>query len=70
MVYLKNRSPTRALPGKTPYEGLNKQKPDIQNIQEFGVDCWVLTQPKEKVSKLDAKSQKFVFTGISEGSTL
>lgn len=69
MVYLKNRSPTRALPGKTPYEGLNTQKPDIQNIQEFGVDCWVLTQPKEKVSKLDAKSQKFVFTGISEGST-
>lgn len=67
--YVKNRSPTRALPGKTPYQALWNTKPDLQDLQEFGVPCWVLTLPKEKPSKLEPKSQRFIFTGIREGTT-
>lgn len=55
-VYLKNRSPTRALPNQTPLQALWGKKPDIQDVQEFGVPCWVLSLPREKASKLEAKS--------------
>lgn len=63
--YLKNRSPTRALKGITPYEAFTGKRPDIQNLQEFGVDCWVLT-PDSKRSKLDAKSDKYTYLGTSD----
>lgn len=42
--YLKNRSPTRALAGMTPYEAFSGKKPDISALQQFGRPCWVLNQ--------------------------
>jgi GAG-pre-integrase domain len=55
-VYLKNRSPTRALKAPiTPYEAFWNKKPNISQLQEFGINCWILQQG-EKPSKLDAKS--------------
>lgn len=35
-TYLKNRSPTRALDGKTPYEVFHGKKPDISNLHPWG----------------------------------
>ena len=63
--YLKNLSPTRALSGITPYESFWGSTPDISHIHQFGQSCWVLV-PENRRSKLDAKSERYIFTGISE----
>lgn len=65
-AYIRNRVPTRALNGKTPEEMFTGRKPDISNLREFGVDCWVLILPTP--GKLQRKSMKAVFTGVSDNS--
>ena len=39
-VYLRNRSPTTALDGITPYECLFDQKPDVANLRVFAMDAF------------------------------
>ena len=64
---IRNRSPTRALKEKTPYEAWNKKKPDVTFLREFGSEVWVLDESRNR-SKLEAKAKKVVFVGIMEGS--
>jgi hypothetical protein len=66
-TYIRNRSPTRALKGKTPYEAWTGKKPDVSHFREFGCDVWVLDENKNR-SKLAPKSKKMVFVGFMEGS--
>jgi hypothetical protein len=66
-AYLRNRAPTRALEGKTPYEAWTGKKPDVSHLREFGCDVWVLDESKNR-SKLSPKSNKFIFTGFNDGS--
>lgn len=66
-VYLRNRAPTQALKGMTPYEAWNGLKPDVSHFREFGCDVWVLDEDKNR-SKLAPKSKKMVFVGFAEGS--
>jgi hypothetical protein len=66
-TYLKNRSPTCALGGKTPDKFFWGVKPDISHLEEFGLKCWVLQQDGKR-SKLDPKSKKFIFTGIGSAT--
>lgn len=63
--YLRNRTPTRTLQGMTPFQAFWNARPDIHSLQEFGIPCWVL-MPRSKQSKLEAKSEQFVFTGVNE----
>ncbi|EKM57314.1 uncharacterized protein PHACADRAFT_194873 [Phanerochaete carnosa HHB-10118-sp] len=65
--FLKNQSPTRALGGKTPYEAFWGKVPNISDLHEFGSDVWVLRLETQQ-NKLEAKSEKFLFTGFSNGS--
>ena len=67
VAYLKNHSPTHTLKDKTPEEVWSSQKPDVSNLQEWGVKCWVLTEQK-KWTKLDPKSQAMHFMGMAPGS--
>ena len=56
-VYLKNRSPTRAIKEHVTPDKLFKQKtPDVSHLQEFGIKCWVLQQDG-KQSKLIPKCE-------------
>ena len=66
-TYIRNRSPTRALKGKTPYEAWTGKKPDVSHFREFGCDVWVLDESKNR-SKLAPKSKKMVFMGFMDGS--
>jgi hypothetical protein len=66
-TFIRNRSPTRALKGKTPYEAWTGKKPDVSHFREFGCDVWVLDEDKNR-SKLAPKSKKMVFVGFMEGS--
>ena len=49
--WLKERSPHRALDGKTPYEMKHKKKPHLGGIHEFGAAAYVKDL---KAGKLDS----------------
>jgi transposase InsO family protein len=40
-VWLKNRTSTKALDGRTPFEALTGQKPDLSNLHLWGCQVWV-----------------------------
>ena len=61
-VYLRNRSPTIAVKGMTPYEALSGEKPEADVLRVFG--CLVYAHiPKNERQKLDSKARKCVFLG-------
>jgi hypothetical protein len=60
----KNRCPSHALKNKTPYEMWYGHIPSVRHLRVFGSTCYALI-PKEKRSKLDARSQKCIFLGYS-----
>ena len=52
MVWLKNRTPTCTLPDKkTPYEMLNKKKPSLAGLHEWGESVWVHNMQGNKLEK-------------------
>jgi hypothetical protein len=61
-VYLKNRSPTKFLEHKTPYEAFYGYKPIVNHLIIFGSKAFSHI-PKEDRRKLDAKSIKCIFIG-------
>ena len=65
-VYLHNRSPTRALKDKTPFESLSGRRPDISQLKVFGCVRYVHV-PNNQRRKLDAKSHKAIFIGYPPG---
>ena len=64
-VWLQNRSATRALNGKTPYEMVKGVKPYLGGLQEFGVAAYV---KNTKAGKLDARAAKGRFVGYDSES--
>ena len=54
-AYLRNRSPTKYLSDKTPFEALHGEKPDLTNLRIIGCQAWALIL-KEKRSKFDLRS--------------
>ena len=66
-VYVRNRCPTSALDGVTPYECLFKQKPDVGNLHVFGCVSYVHISDGQH-TKLEVKSRKSIFIGYPEGT--
>ncbi|KAI0991749.1 hypothetical protein K3495_g16438, partial [Podosphaera aphanis] len=64
--WIRNRSPTATLHGKTPIEVLTKTHPNLSIAQEFGKDVYVL----EEISrpKTQPRARKVIFTGFEDGS--
>jgi hypothetical protein len=54
-MHLRNRTPTTANSGKTPYELFHKIKPDVSHIRPFGCITKVAL-PTEKLGKLDHRA--------------
>jgi hypothetical protein len=65
-VYILNRSPTKALNGRTSYEAWYGHKPVVSHLWVFGY----LAFAKElgHIDKLDDRSTPGVFIGYAEGS--
>jgi len=61
-VYLKNRSPTRYLGFKTPFEALYGFKPAVNHLTVFGSKAFAHI-PKADRKKLDPKSIRSIFVG-------
>ena len=65
VVHLLNRSPTKALDGKTPYEAWYGRKPVVSHLRVFG--CLAFAKELNHVIKLDDQSTPGVFIGYAEG---
>jgi hypothetical protein len=66
VVYIVNRSPTKALNGRTLYEDWHGRKPAVSHLQVFG--CLAFGKKLGHIGKLDNRSTLGVFIGYAEGS--
>lgn len=66
-AYVVNRSPTKSLQGKTPYEMWKGKKPNLSHMRIFGSVAMVYV-PKEKRQKWDKKSVRMIFVGYCENT--
>jgi hypothetical protein len=65
-VYSLNRSPTKALNDRTPYEAWHGRKPAVSHLRIFG--CLTFGKELGHIGKLDDRSTPGVFIGYAEGS--
>jgi hypothetical protein len=65
-VYILNRSPTKALNGRTPYEAWHGRKPVVSHLRVFG--CLAFGKEIGHIGKLNDRSTPRVFIGYAEGS--
>lgn len=65
--YIRNRSPSTKLNGKTPFEAWYGKAPDVTDFKRFGCDVFVMNR-KPGRSKLEPKSRKGIFVGYSQES--
>ena len=65
-VYILNRSPTKALDDRTPYEAWHGRKPAVSHLRVFG--CLAFAKELGHISKLDDRSTLGVFIGYAESS--
>lgn len=66
-IYLKNRSPTAAVPDATPEQLWTGNKVDLSHLKVFGCRAYALI-PKCNRRKLDAKSKELIFVGYCDNS--
>jgi hypothetical protein len=65
-VYILNRSPTKALNVRTPYETCHGRKATVSHLRVFG--CLAFGKKLSHIGKLDDRSTPGVFIGYAEGS--
>ena len=56
VVYLKNRSPSRALKRSTPFEALTGERPNLSHLRVVGCAAWSLIMKGKRDGKLPARS--------------
>lgn len=66
-VYLLNRSSSKSIGGKTPYELWNRSPPAVHHLRTFGCLAHVKTTTPN-VKKLDDRSKPMIFVGYEPGS--
>jgi hypothetical protein len=66
-VYLLNRSPTKSVQGRTPYEAWFGKKPSVQHLKTFGCIAHV-KKIGPGVNKLSDRSTKMVLLGYESGT--
>jgi transposase InsO family protein len=64
-VWLKNRTPTKALDGGTPFEAATGKKPDLSRARVWGSRVWVRV---EASTKLGGRVEEGRWVGIDDGS--
>jgi hypothetical protein len=66
VIHLLNRSPTRSLQGKTPYEAWHGRTPTMSYLKTFG--CIAYTKDLGQLHKLDDHGKPGIFIGYAEGA--
>ena len=62
VVYILNRSATKAVEGKTPQEAYSGKKPSVAHLKVFGSECFMYI-PNEERTRLAPQSHKCIFLG-------
>ena len=65
--YVKNRTASNSLSGKTPYKLWYDEKPSVKHLKVFGSTCYVHI-PKDRRSKWEMNSTKMLMIGYSDGN--
>lgn len=65
VVWLMNRTTTRALDGMTPYKAVFKKKPDMREVREWGEKVWVRV---EGGNKLGGRVEEGRWVGVDDQS--
>ena len=65
-VFIINRLPTPVLQQKSPFEMVNRCKPDFEFLRVFGCACWPYLRPYNK-HKMNFRSKSCIFLGYSIG---
>jgi hypothetical protein len=60
-TWLKNRLPSHAIPGHTPYDLINGRRPDLSQAHEFGGKIFVHLP---NAGKLELRAEEAVFVGV------
>ena len=68
-VFLRNRSPTKALQGVTPVEAWTGKKPDVSNLHIFGCTAYAHV-PKDERRKLESKTRRCGYGTTTKGYRL
>jgi transposase InsO family protein len=63
--YLRNRTHTRALPDKTPYEMTLQEKPNLKDVHTWGIEVYVKVNQGDKLA---ARAKRAWWIGISDQS--
>lgn len=66
-IYIKNKSPTKAVRGTTPEEKWTGNKVDISNLRVFGCIAYSMILDNSR-KKLDSKSKMHVFVGYCQNT--
>jgi hypothetical protein len=66
VVWLLNRTSTKAVAGNTPYEAAFGKKPDLSKVREWGEKVWVRTE--KKGNKLGGRVREGRWLGIDDTS--
>jgi hypothetical protein len=65
-TYVRNRTLTSALDGRTPYDMAYGVKPDLADLRAFGAPC-AIVEPGAKLKKLDDRVAICLFLGYKYG---
>lgn len=66
-IFIKNKSPSKAVRNSTPEEKWTGKRVDLSNLRVFGCIAYAFI-PNERRKKLDAKSRKYIFVGYCNES--
>ena len=67
VVFILNRTPTKALTGKTPFEAWYGRKPSVSFLRTFN-SIGHIRKTKPNLTKLEDRSTPMVFLGYAEGT--
>ena len=66
-VYILNKSPTKSVRNRTPYEAWSGRKPEVSHLKVFGCPAYSLNKAPNK-DKFDHKGEKLLFVGYNNES--
>ncbi|CAN0920234.1 Retrovirus-related Pol polyprotein from transposon TNT 1-94 [Linum grandiflorum] len=66
-IYILNRSPTKAVQNKTPFQAWHHKRPQVDNLKVFGCIAYAHISTPNR-DKFDQKGEKLIFIGYSDES--
>lgn len=67
-THVYNRTPLKRLNWKTPFEKLERRKPDVSHLRVFGCGAYVFLPEDVRPNKLAPKAELMTFIGLLEGT--